>query len=67
MKGLFDGDSYDPAKVERCYIGNFGGELFCNQGHLGAMLGRADARLAGVACGRVEAACASGGLALVLV
>jgi acetyl-CoA acetyltransferase len=55
----------EPAVVDRGYVGNFAGELFCNQGHLGAMVARADARLAGKGFTRLEAACASGGTALV--
>ncbi|MBI3924309.1 MAG: hypothetical protein HY319_02095 [Armatimonadetes bacterium] len=51
--------------IQRGYVGNFAGELFNNQGHLGAMVARADSRLAGIGMARVEAACASGGAALV--
>jgi hypothetical protein len=55
----------DPSLIQRGYVGNFAGELFSNQGFLGAMLGRADERLAGIGCARVEAACASGGVGIV--
>jgi acetyl-CoA acyltransferase len=55
----------DPSLIQRGYIGNFAGELFCQQGHLGAMVARADARLAGIGFARVEAACASGGVGIV--
>ncbi|MBI5018245.1 MAG: hypothetical protein HZB55_22500 [Deltaproteobacteria bacterium] len=55
----------DPSVVDRGYVGNFAGELFCNQGHLGAMVARADPRLEGKGFARLEAACASGGTALV--
>jgi acetyl-CoA acyltransferase len=55
----------DPTLVQRGYIGNFAGELFSNQGHLGAMVSRADPRLAGIGFSRMEAACASGGTAIV--
>ena len=61
---LSDGD-IDPALVQRGYVSNFGGELFAKQGHLGAMVSRADPRLAGAGFTRLEAACASGGTALV--
>ncbi len=54
----------DPALVQRGYVSNFGGELFANQGHLGAMVSRAEPRLSGVGFTRLEAACASGGTAL---
>src|SRR6266850_1798779 len=55
----------DPTLIQRGYVGNFGGELFSSQGFLGAMLARADERLSGIGCARVEAACASGGVGIV--
>jgi acetyl-CoA acyltransferase len=55
----------DPSLIQRGYVGNFAGELFSQQGFLGAMLARADARLAGIGCARVEAACASGGVGII--
>jgi acetyl-CoA acyltransferase len=62
VRKLIDSSGIDPSLIQRGYIGNFAGELFCNQGHLGAMVARADARLAGIGFARVEAACASGGV-----
>lgn len=53
------------AQIERGYVGNFVGELFVNQGHLGAMLPRIDEGFSGKPFARVEGACASGGLAVV--
>lgn len=55
---------FDPKLVTRGYVGNFAGELFNNQGHLGALVSRVMPELAGVGVGRTEAACASGGVAL---
>ena len=52
--------------IERAYVGNFAGELFDNQGHLGAALASVDPALEGKPIMRVEGACASGGLALAL-
>ena len=52
--------------IERAFIGNFAGELFDNQGHLGAALASVDPALEGKPIMRVEGACASGGLALAL-
>jgi acetyl-CoA acyltransferase len=52
------------AAVDKAYVGNFAGELFANQGHLGAVLAAADPDLAGKPIMRLEGACASGGLAL---
>jgi acetyl-CoA C-acetyltransferase len=58
------GQGFDPKLVTRGYVGNFAGELFNNQGHLGALVSRVMPELAGVGMGRSEAACASGGVAL---
>lgn len=63
LLGLFM-QGLDPNLVTRGYVGNFAGELFNKQGHLGAMVARAVPQLAGVGIGRTEAACASGGVAL---
>ena len=52
------------AVVDKAYVGNFAGELFDNQGHLGAMLASADPDLDSKPIMRVEGACASGGLAV---
>jgi acetyl-CoA acyltransferase len=65
VRKLFADSRIDPSLVQRGYIGNFAGELFSLQGHLGAMVARADARLAGRGFARVEAACASGGVGIV--
>lgn len=55
----------DLSLVQRGYVGNFGGELFSSQGHLGAMVARVDERLADIGFSRMEAACASGGVGIV--
>lgn len=65
VRQLLDETGMDASLIQRGYIGNFAGELFSHQGHLGAMVARADARLAGIGFARVEAACASGGVGLV--
>ena len=54
----------DPGDVEVSHVGNFVGELFCGQGHLGAMLATVEPALAGKPSSRHEAACASGSMAL---
>lgn len=54
----------DPAVVDRAVVGNFVGELFSNQGHLGSMLIAAVPGLKYKPSHRVEGACASGGLAI---
>jgi acetyl-CoA acyltransferase len=65
VRQLIEANGIDPSLIQRGYIGNFAGELFSKQGHLGAMVARADARLAGIGFARVEAACASGGVGMV--
>ncbi|MEZ4237513.1 MAG: beta-ketoacyl synthase N-terminal-like domain-containing protein [Myxococcota bacterium] len=50
--------------IQKGWIGNFVGELFSKQGHLGAAMVGACPALEGKPMTRVEAACASGGLAL---
>jgi acetyl-CoA acyltransferase len=54
----------DPERIDKGYIGNFVGELFSKQGHLGAALAGSHPALAGKPMTRTEGACASGGLAL---
>jgi acetyl-CoA acyltransferase len=49
--------------VDKAWIGNFVGELFSNQGHLGAAVVGAEPGLKHKPVMRVEGACASGGLA----
>jgi acetyl-CoA C-acetyltransferase len=50
--------------IETAHVGNFAGELFCGQGHLGGLVAAAHPDLAGVSASRHEGACASGSLAL---
>jgi acetyl-CoA acetyltransferase len=52
-------------EIKKGYVGNFAGELFSSQGHLGAVLAGAHPELSGKPFMRVEGACASGGLAIV--
>ena len=65
VRQLLDAYRIDPGLIQRGYVGNFGGEMFSSQGHLGAMVARADERLAGIGFHRTEAACASGGVGIV--
>ncbi|MFT5586465.1 MAG: acetyl-CoA acyltransferase [Cognaticolwellia sp.] len=55
----------DLTMVDKAYVANFVGELFVNQGHLGAALAGVHPALALKPTMRVEGACASGGLAMV--
>jgi acetyl-CoA acyltransferase len=50
--------------IQKGYVGNFTGEIFARQGHLGASLAAADPAFRFKPFSRVEGACASGGLAL---
>jgi len=53
----------EPSDIDAALIGNFAGELFCMQGHLGAFLINFDPCFAGLPTSRIEGACASGALA----
>jgi len=55
----------EAASVDRSVIGNFAGELFCKQGHLGAAVAGSHKDLLYKPSYRTEAACASGGVAFV--
>lgn len=52
-----------PTDVGVVHVGNFVGELFCDQGHLGAMMTAIDPAFVGLPTSRHEAACASGSIA----
>ncbi|MCC5986343.1 MAG: acetyl-CoA acetyltransferase [Pararhodobacter sp.] len=54
----------EAAQIDACHVGNFTGELFAGQGHLGGMFAAIDPMLYGKPAGRHEAACASGSIAL---
>lgn len=54
----------DPGDVQSGVIGNFASGLFTGQLHLGALLVEADERLRGIPTLHTEAACASGGVAV---
>ena len=53
-----------PAEVDVVHVGNAFGQLFTGQGHLGAMAATVEPALAGRPGARHEAACASGGIAI---
>ncbi|HET6372906.1 MAG TPA: thiolase domain-containing protein [Candidatus Polarisedimenticolia bacterium] len=50
--------------IEKGFVGNFTGEIFARQGHLGAILAAAHPDFSLKPFARLEGACASGGLAL---
>lgn len=64
VDGALADTGVDPAQIDRLYLGNFAGELFVNQGHLGAALAGTHPAFEGKPASRLEAACASGGLAV---
>jgi acetyl-CoA acyltransferase len=61
--GALDATGVPAAAIEKAWIGNFVGELFNQQGHLGAAVVGAHPDLRFKPSMRVEGACASGGLA----
>lgn len=63
VRGALQSTGVNAAQIDKAWIGNFVGELFSNQGHLGAALVGADPGLLHKPSMRVEGACASGGLA----
>lgn len=54
----------EPAEIEVGHLGNFAGELYCHQGHLGAFILEAGPAFDGLPTSRHEAACASGAIAI---
>jgi acetyl-CoA C-acetyltransferase len=53
-----------PREIEVGHVGNFAGELYAKQGHLGAFLVDVDPAFRGLPTARHEAACASGAIAV---
>jgi hypothetical protein len=64
VNGALESTGTAAEQVEKAWIGNFCGELFSNQGHLGAAVVGSHPGLQHTPAMRVEGACASGGLAL---
>ncbi len=66
VAGISYGDISELNKKNRvaCFVGNFIGEMYVNQGHLGALLTEVNDAFYGVPSARYEAACASGSAAL---
>src|SRR5256885_9033201 len=54
----------DPKEIDSGVVGNFASGLFTKQLHLGAFLTELDDKLRGLPTWHVEAACASGGVAV---
>ena len=49
--------------IKAAFVGNFTGELYCTQGHLGAFFVELDPAFKGMPTSRLEGACGSGSLA----
>ncbi len=65
IRGAMEATGVTADQLEKGYVGNFAGELFANQGHLGAIVPRLIPELEGKPFSRIEGACASGGLAII--
>jgi len=63
IKGALSSTNVTAEQVDRVFVANFAGELFNQQGHLGAAVAFGDAGLMYKPSMRIEGACASGGLA----
>ena len=64
VEGALAVTGVEPAQIQVGHVGNFAGELYAMQGHLGAFLVDLDPAFRGLPTGRHEAACASGSIAL---
>ena len=64
VSATLDATALSPEAIEVAHIGNFAGELFCGQGHLGGLFAQTHPALAGIPAARHEGACASGSLAI---
>lgn len=64
MLGALASTDVDPAAIEVFHVGNFTGELFARQGHLGGFIASIHPDFEGRPTVRHEAACASGGAAV---
>lgn len=63
VNGALDNCGVSADDIQKGWIGNFVGELFSNQGHLGPAVAGSNPGLLNKPFMRVEGACASGGLA----
>ena len=54
----------EPGEIEVAHTGNFAGELYSKQGHMGAFFLEIDPAFSGLPTSRHEAACASGSIAI---
>ena len=64
VEGGLEKTKIEAREIETAHVGNFAGELFCNQGILGGVFAAIRPEFNGLPSGRHEAACASGSLAV---
>jgi len=64
VNGALAATGLEPGQIDVAHVGNFAGELFCRQGHLGGFFAALHPEFAGKPASRHEAACASGSIAL---
>ena len=64
VRGTLADARVEPAAIETIHVGNAFGQLFNGQGQLGGMPATVEPELWGVPAARHEAACASGGIAV---
>jgi len=62
--GAIESTDVLPREIEAAHVGNFIAELYTGQSHLGGLVADAHPDLEGAAISRHEAACASGGVAM---
>ncbi len=62
-QGSIEATEIEPGDIDAAFIGNFAGELYCMQGHLGAFFVDFDRRFVGLPTCRFEAACAASAVA----
>ena len=66
VSGALTATRLEAKEIEVAHIGNFAAELYCRQGHLGGFLSEIDPAFSGIPTSRHEAACASGGVAILM-
>ncbi|MBI3063550.1 MAG: thiolase domain-containing protein [Deltaproteobacteria bacterium] len=66
VSGALTAARLEAREIEVAHIGNFAAELYCKQGHLGGFLAQIDPSFSGMPTSRHEAACASGGVAMLM-
>jgi len=62
--GALKSTGVSASQIDRTYVGNFAGELYNQQGHLGAAMAGVNKDFMYKPSMRIEGACASGGLAI---